>query len=303
MKVGTTLRSRPERTQAMPLRGAALLRDPLRTKGSAFGEEERTALGLEGLLPWHVGSIEEQARRAYENLARKSDPLEKYIGLAALQDRNEHLFHRVLVDHLEELLPIVYTPTVGRACQEFSHIFRRAARALDHAGPPRAHRPGAGQRTVRGRAAHRGDGQRAHPGTWGPGRGRDGHPRRQARALHRGRGHPSLADAAHQPRRRHRQPRPARGRPVPRLARSAPAWKRLRLARRRVRPRRETARSRAPFSSGRTSRRPTPSACSSATGASCPPSTTTSRARRRWRWRGCWPACAQRARRCASSAS
>jgi malic enzyme len=106
-------------------RGSALLRHPLRTKGSAFSRDERVALGLEGLLPWHVGSLQEQCRRAYANLARKTDPLEKYIGLAALQDRNERLFYRLLIDHLEEMLPIVYTPTVGRACQEFSHIFRR----------------------------------------------------------------------------------------------------------------------------------------------------------------------------------
>src|SRR5262249_34177870 len=62
----------------------------------------------------------------YENLARKTDPLERYIGLASLEDRNEHLFHYVLGEHLEEFLPIVYTPTVGRACEQFSHIFRRA---------------------------------------------------------------------------------------------------------------------------------------------------------------------------------
>jgi len=95
-------------------------------KGSAFTREERSALGLEGLLPWACNTIEQQARRVYENLVRKTDPLERYIGLAALQDRNEHLFHHVLRDHLEELLPVVYTPTVGRACQDFSHIFRRA---------------------------------------------------------------------------------------------------------------------------------------------------------------------------------
>ena len=80
----------------VPCRGAALLRHPLYTKGTAFTEEERVAFGLEGLLPQHVSTMEQQARRAYENIARKSDPLEKYIGLAALQDRNEHLFYRVL---------------------------------------------------------------------------------------------------------------------------------------------------------------------------------------------------------------
>jgi malic enzyme len=102
-----------------------LLRQPLYSKGTAFDAEERRAFGLEGLLPDAVSTMERQAKRVLENLARKSDPLEKYIGLAALQDRNEHLFYRVLLDHLEEFLPIVYTPTVGRACQDFSHIFRR----------------------------------------------------------------------------------------------------------------------------------------------------------------------------------
>jgi malic enzyme len=95
-------------------------------KSTAFTREERLAFGLEGLLPDVVSTMAQQARRAYANIVRKPDPLERYIGLAALQDRNEHLFYRVLTDHIEELLPIVYTPTVGRACQEFSHIFRRA---------------------------------------------------------------------------------------------------------------------------------------------------------------------------------
>ena len=111
---------------AVPFRGVRLLRNPMYTKGTAFSQEERLTLGLDGLLPHAVTSMEQQARRVYASIQRKQDPLEKYIGLAALQDRNEHLFYRVLIDHIEEFLPIVYTPTVGRACQEFSHIFRRA---------------------------------------------------------------------------------------------------------------------------------------------------------------------------------
>jgi malate dehydrogenase (oxaloacetate-decarboxylating) len=109
-----------------PYRGMVLLRHAMYSKGSAFTREERVTFGMEGLLPAHVTTLDLQARRAYRAVQRKTDALEKYIGLAALQDRNEHLFYRVLLDHLEELLPVVYTPTVGRACQEFSHIFRRS---------------------------------------------------------------------------------------------------------------------------------------------------------------------------------
>jgi malic enzyme len=110
----------------VPYRGTRLLRHPMYTKGTAFTEEEREAFGLEGLLPHAVSTLEQQQRRVYANISRKSDELEKFIGLASLQDRNEHLFYRTLVDHIEEFLPIVYTPVVGRACQEFSHIFRRS---------------------------------------------------------------------------------------------------------------------------------------------------------------------------------
>jgi malic enzyme len=109
----------------VPLRGVALLRHPLYNKGTAFTREERAAFGLEGLLPEAVSTIEQQARRVRANIVRKEDPLERYVGLAALQDRNETLFYRLLVDNLEDFLPIVYTPTVGQACQEFSRIFRR----------------------------------------------------------------------------------------------------------------------------------------------------------------------------------
>jgi malic enzyme len=111
---------------AVPYRGTRLLRHPMYTKGTAFTQEERLAFGLEGLLPHTVNTQEQQSERVYANISRKKDPLEKFIGLAALQDRNEYLFYRVLLDHIQEFLPIVYTPTVGQACQEFSHIFRRA---------------------------------------------------------------------------------------------------------------------------------------------------------------------------------
>ena len=99
------------------LRGPQLLNHPMYNRSTAFTREERRELGLEGLLPDVASSMEQQARRAYGNIARKAEPLERYIGLAALQDRNEHLFYKVLGEHLEEFLPIVYTPTVGQACQ------------------------------------------------------------------------------------------------------------------------------------------------------------------------------------------
>ena len=107
-------------------RGAALLRDPTLNKGTAFTEEEREALGLRGLLPHHVNTQAQQVARVLENFRRKTSDLERYIHLNALHDRNETLFFRLLTDHLDELLPIVYTPTVGLACQEFGHIFQRS---------------------------------------------------------------------------------------------------------------------------------------------------------------------------------
>ena len=106
-------------------RGKELLWDALLNKGTAFTEEERETFGLAGLLPSQVNTIEDQTERTYHAITRKPEPLEQYIGLRALQDRNETLFYRLLTDHLEEFMPIVYTPTVGDAGFHFSQIFRR----------------------------------------------------------------------------------------------------------------------------------------------------------------------------------
>jgi malate dehydrogenase (oxaloacetate-decarboxylating) len=107
------------------VKGQQLLDDPLLNKGSAFAEVERRNLGLLGLLPVHISTIEEQLARVYENYQRKESDLERYIFLGALQDRNETLFYRLLQEHITEMMPIVYTPTVGEDCQQYSHVFRR----------------------------------------------------------------------------------------------------------------------------------------------------------------------------------
>jgi malate dehydrogenase (oxaloacetate-decarboxylating)(NADP+) len=106
-------------------RGVDILHDPRLNKGTAFTEAERDALNIRGLLPPRVLTQKEQQARVLGNFRRKVSDLEKYILMVALQDRNERLFYRIVIDNLAEMLPIIYTPTVGEACREFGHIFRR----------------------------------------------------------------------------------------------------------------------------------------------------------------------------------
>ena len=145
------------------LRGQQLLSDPLLNKASSFSEEERFALDLVGLLRSGVSTLDLQVERSLDAYRRKDDPLEKYIYLQGLMDRNEVLFYRLLVDNLAEMVPIVYTPTVGQACLQLSRITRRYRgvylspetigridQILQSLSPP-------------DRVAHRRDRRRAHP--------------------------------------------------------------------------------------------------------------------------------------------
>jgi malate dehydrogenase (oxaloacetate-decarboxylating)(NADP+) len=106
-------------------RGVKILHDPVRNKGTAFTDADRRALGLVGLLPPRVHSPEEQEKRVLQNVRSKTSDLEKYLYMISLQDRNEMLYYRVVMNNIRELMPIIYTPTVGQACQELHHIFRR----------------------------------------------------------------------------------------------------------------------------------------------------------------------------------
>lgn len=118
------MQSTADQTIEITLSGSDLLQDPLTNKDTAFSAEERREFGLQGLLPPHVDDMKTQLMRAYDAYRRKDDDLERHTFLRSLQDRNEVLFYRLVVDHLPEMLPMIYTPVVGAACQQFSEIYR-----------------------------------------------------------------------------------------------------------------------------------------------------------------------------------
>lgn len=109
----------------VPFRGQLLVEHPIYNKGSAFTEKEREQLDLCGILPEHCLTIEEQENKVYENYSREKTPIEKFLYLLSLLDRNETLLYRLVLNHAEEMLPIIYTPTVGEAARRYSHLFRR----------------------------------------------------------------------------------------------------------------------------------------------------------------------------------
>ena len=123
MKTSAGARARSATTESK--RGISLLRDPLLNKGTGFSQKERDALGLRGLLPATQLTIQAQAERVLTNLRRLPNDLDKYVALNALHDRNETLFFRVVCDNIDEIQPLIYTPTVGLACQKFGNIFQR----------------------------------------------------------------------------------------------------------------------------------------------------------------------------------
>lgn len=123
--MGKSVDTRDEVRAYTPLKGVELLTNPLFNKGTAFTPDERSELGLWGLLPPHVDTIDGQIERAYQAFEMEPTDLERHIFLRNLQDHNEVLFYRLLMEHIAEMMPIIYTPVVGEACQKFSHIFRQ----------------------------------------------------------------------------------------------------------------------------------------------------------------------------------
>ena len=282
-----------------------MLASPTINRGTAFTLAEREALGLTGLLPTGVSTLDGQLRRVYAQYREQANDLRKWVYLANLRDRNEVLFYRLLSEHIAEMLPVVYTPTVGLAIERFSHEFRRTRgvylsvdhpedveTALRNTGLGRRGRRPAGGHRLRGHPRHRRPGRRRH---------RDLH--RQARRLHRRRRHPPAPGAAGGAGHGHRQPETAQRRDVPRRAARPGPRRALRPADRRLRHRVSASCSRTRCCTGRTSAPPTPAASSTSTPTRSARSTTTCRAPRRSCWPRRSPRSARPGRGCATSGS
>ena len=126
MKIGIKIDpATGQKYMSVNTKGHALLLEPLTNKGTAFTQRERDELNLHGLIPPAMSTVHQQLDRTYENFLNKTTNLERYIYLSSLQDRNETLFYRLVLEHIDEMMPVVYTPVVGEACQKFSHIYRR----------------------------------------------------------------------------------------------------------------------------------------------------------------------------------
>ncbi len=239
-----------QRYISTPLKGKALLLDPFTNKGTAFTARERDELDLQGLVPPAICTMEQQLERVYESFLAKPTPLEKFIYLASLQDRNETLFFRLVHERIDDMLPIVYTPTVGEACQRYSHIYRRGRGLyvsyeqrdrIDEVLCQLPHQEPVGDRRHR---------RRAHSRPRRPGRRRHGHPHRQALPLHHLRRRLPVQHPADHARRRHRQRRAAAGSALPRPAPQAGARRRLPGVHRPLRRRRAARVSQCPAAVG-----------------------------------------------------
>jgi hypothetical protein len=217
--------------------GIALLRFPLSNKGTAFTVEERIELGLDGLLPPAVNTLQQQVERAYRSLSMAPTPIARYQLLRAMQERHEVLFYAVLAAHLEELLPVVYTPTVGEAVQRFSALYQHprglsfSPENIGRSAAVCANYPLGDVRMIVATDSS------AILGIGDQGLRRAGHPHRQAGPLHRRRRRLAVPYLAGGARRRHRPRRPGRRSRIPRGAARAAARRGLPRVRRSLRRR------------------------------------------------------------------
>lgn len=160
------------------LEGTALLTNPMLNKGTAFTEEERTAFALHGLLPPHLGTLEVQSARRLQAMRKLASDLDRYVFLRGLQDANETLFYAVLTQNLEEMLPLVYTPTVGEGCQTFSHYWHYPRGLFSELAAARPDQGNPGAPALRQGGGYCRQRWRADPRSGGPGRRWHGHPDR-----------------------------------------------------------------------------------------------------------------------------